>query len=168
MWSLVLFSCLLIGRRRFGSDRQAVSSGARLAVLGSARGGKRAVLETEVWTMLPLTPLPPELSPTRRRLEPRFWFSPARELEELALGKGRAEAEMKRKTARVHSRPPRPLTRCHGACWQRRRWTHDRARPRTHRRLREHPPSRAVAPACDVVARSFGSVFGAMLFPRAA
>ena len=93
MWILVVFPCLLIGRRRFGSDRQAVSSGARLAVLGSARDGTRAVLS--LGQCSPTHPRAPEPSSTRRRPEPRFWFPPARELEEPALGKGRAEAEMK-------------------------------------------------------------------------
>jgi len=82
----------------------------------AVREGKRAVLGIEVWAMQPRPPPPPELSTTRRRPEPRFWFSSTRELEELALGKGRAEARMKRKTARVHSHHLHPLTRCHGAC----------------------------------------------------
>jgi len=111
MWILVVFSCILIGRRRVGSDRQAVSSGARLAVLGSAREWKRAVLGIEFGAMQPPPPPCPEPSLTRRRPESRFWFSPSRELEEPALGNGRAEAERLRGCIQAPA-PADALPRC--------------------------------------------------------
>ena len=69
MWMLVYFPSLLIGGWGFGSDRQAVSAGARLAVLGSAREGRRALLGIEFGALQPHpSPSPRSLAdPTQTR-----------------------------------------------------------------------------------------------------
>ena len=135
-------SGLLIGPHGFGSARQAVLPRLPLAVLGSVREREEAVPGNVFGLMQPPTPLS---HPLRRALANSTQTRTA-----VARGAGAREGpkpRVKMSCELVAFGPPRPLTRCDGACWRRGRRTRARARALPRRRHPERAPSRAAAPS---------------------